>query len=128
MIQLSMSWLLSLPYSLHLAQCNHQSQNKSRINTQQQKGIYLDYQKYCKCCHCVRMSLQKLVCMHECTNTHTQISLTETEVEASRPWKGVSRIPSLFPSVLCIECLRDCFVHSFFSMHLTFVNELLVQK
>jgi hypothetical protein len=67
------------------------------------------------------MSLKKLVC----TNIHTQISLIQTEVEASKPWKGVSRISSLLPSVLCAGCLRDCFVHFPFSMHLTFVISFL---
>ena len=51
--------------------------------------------------------------------------LTETEVEARNPWKGVSRILSYLPSVLCAECLRDCFVHFLFSMHLTFVISFL---
>jgi hypothetical protein len=59
--------------------------------------------------------------MHECTNTRTQISLTETEVEVSKPWKGVSRISSLLPSVLCAGCLRDYFLHFLFSKHLTSV-------
>ena len=67
-------------------------------------------------------------CMHECTKIHTQISLTVTEVRASNPWKEVSRILSLLPSVLSAGCLRDCFVHFLFSMYLTFVISFLSEK
>jgi len=63
--------------------------------------------------------------MHECTKIRTQISLTETEVGASNTWKGVSRILSLLPSVLCTGCLRDSLVHFLFSMHLTSVISFL---
>jgi hypothetical protein len=63
--------------------------------------------------------------MHKCTKIRTQISLTKTEVGASNPWKGVSRILSLLQSVLCAGCLRDCFVHFLFSRHLTFVISFL---
>jgi hypothetical protein len=65
----SRSLLLSLSYSLSLAQCNQQSQYKSRITTQQQKNIYLHYKKYYTCCPCMWACPSKG--LHACTNAQT---------------------------------------------------------